>query len=218
MSGVSSASATRGRLSSVMDLSGAHQDVASALFPGQSGVGYCCYTWVSQIIGNAWLVGSLSRVGVPSLLVCYVLVGRGILRTSVQLSSVDDITGGIRVPSGVGELKQIEEPVTSPDILKWIDAPMKCTNNDRGWEGLRLRLSNSFISCSFRRVRGEQRNSVVVSRIIALGLGRTDRQGNSGHEATFAVRTAWSEAASHFKSDTFSFWHRCSTQSRFSLL
>ena len=47
------------------------------------------------------------------------------------------------------------------------------TNRGPGWEALRLRPSNIFISNSFRRIRGEQRNSVVVSRIIAPGLERT---------------------------------------------
>ena len=38
--------------------------------------------------------------------------------SGVQLSSLDDITGAIPVPSHVGELEQIEEPITSPDMLK----------------------------------------------------------------------------------------------------
>ena len=40
--------------------------------------------------------------------------------SGAQLSSLDDITGAIPVPSHVGELEQIEVPITSPDMLKWI--------------------------------------------------------------------------------------------------
>ena len=83
------------------------------------------------------------------------------------------------------ELEQIERRV-HPRQRKGLEGPL-CTNRGRGWEAFRLRLSNIFISNSFGRIRGEQRNSVVVSRIIVPGLGRTGRLGNSGHEATLAV-------------------------------
>ena len=36
--------------------------------------------------------------------------------SGVELSSLDDSTGTIRVPSRVGRLEQIEEPITSLDM------------------------------------------------------------------------------------------------------
>ena len=114
--------------------------------------------------------------------------------SGVQLSSLDDITGAIPVPSHVGEFEQIEEPITSPDTLKWIEisrdvaesirakekvwrVPL-CTNRGRDWEALRLRLSNIFIRNSFRAYsRGSSATLLWSLASSVPGLGRTGRLG-----------------------------------------
>ena len=54
--------------------------------------------------------------------------------SGVELSSLDDSTGTIRVTSLVGEIEQIEEPITSLDMLMWIEPSLDVAESIRAKE------------------------------------------------------------------------------------
>ena len=130
------------------------------------------------------------------LVCCYRIVGTLTDVSNSQLESCEDITGNTRYPGHVGELEQMAEPVSASDLLKWSEQSREVaesirSNEDlwcrlsaiegRNWEGRILRLSNSVITNSFRRLRGRQRIPVVATRVITPGLERVGRQMGLDH-------------------------------------
>ena len=119
------------------------------------------------------------------------------------LQSCDDITGDTRYPNHVGELEQIEEPISESDMLLRIEqperslsrlVPMKiwcvcrlCPIEGRDCEGQILSSRTAFDVCA------ESSVPAVVSRVITPGLERVGRQTGLGHTViSFITRdTFW---------------------------
>ena len=92
---------------------------------GSNGIHVLLSSPTGSILGHM-----LQRLLKPFQKLCRLLTGA----SGVELSSLDDSTGTIRVPSRVGRLEEIEGNITSIDMLKWIEQSLDVAESIRAKE------------------------------------------------------------------------------------